>query len=154
MRIASALCAVAVLWVGGGMSGTVMAQPQSWEVVCDPECKMGQVILAQDQVVSRVLIYVLQGTEIIEVLLPLGISMLAPITVQVDGGPSYDVRIATCRASGCLGVVHNPDAAIATFRAGFDMQLGFTGFDDGGTYFFPYDLRGFTAAYRQYQNGG
>lgn len=129
-------------------------QAQSWEVACDPGCKMGQVIIADDRLVSRVLIHVLQGTEIIEVLLPLGISMLAPISVQVDGGTRYDVRIATCRADGCLGVVTTPAPVIEAFRRGLDMQLWFTGFEDGETYFFPYDLRGFSAAYRQYQEGG
>ena len=130
------------------------AQAQSWEVVCDPGCKMGQVIIADDRLVSRVLIHVLQDTEIVEVLLPLGISMLAPISMQVDGGTRYDIRIATCRADGCLGVATTPAPVIDAFRRGFDMQLWFTGFEDGETYFFPYDLRGFTAAYRQYQEGG
>lgn len=154
MRPLAALWLASLLWAGAGGLGPALAQTQGWQVVCDPACKMGQVILAQGEVASRVLIYELQGTEIIEVLLPLGISMLAPITVQIDGAARFDVQIATCRANGCLGVVRNPAAAIAAFRAGFDMELGFSGFDDGQSYVFAYDLRVFTAAYQQYQNGG
>lgn len=128
------------------------AKADTWQISCDQTCKVGQLVIADGRIVSRVLIHVLQGSEIIEVLLPLGISMLDPIAIQVDGGDRYDVRIATCRADGCIGIVRNSNRVIEEFRRGFDMQLHFTGFDDGGDYFFPYNLRGFTAAYNEYRS--
>jgi invasion protein IalB len=128
------------------------AQANTWQISCEQTCKVGQLVIADGRVVSRVIIHVLQGSEIVEVLLPLGISMLDPISIQIDGGDRYEVRIATCRADGCIGIVRSPNLVIQEFRRGFDMQLHFTGFDDGGGYFYPYDLRGFSAAYNEYRS--
>ena len=109
-------------------------------------------MIADGRVVSRVLIHALRGAEVVEVLLPLRISMLDPIFIIVDGGDRYDVRIVTCRADGCVGVVRSPNLVIEAFRRGLDMQLHFTGFDDGVGYYFPYNLRGFTSAYNEYRS--
>lgn len=158
-RVAATLLGVLVLVLVLGLSGVgelraqTAADASRWEVVCDTGCRMGQVVMSQGRIVSRVLVYQLSGTEIVEVSLPLGVSMLAPIYIQVDDEVRLNVRMATCRADGCLGVVTDTPAAIEAFRRGFDMQLWFTGFEDANEYFYPFDLRGFSAAYRAYSEG-
>ena len=154
-RVAATLLGVLVLGLSGVGELRAQTAPDAsrWEVVCDTGCRMGQVVMSQGRIVSRVLVYQLSGTEIVEVFLPLGVSMLAPIYIQVDDEVRLNVRMATCRADGCLGVVTDTPAAIDAFRRGFDMQLWFTGFDDAGEYFYPFDLRGFSAAYRAYSEG-
>lgn len=127
------------------------AQDSAWQTACDNgQCRLGQAYLVDGALVSRVLIQKIDATEIVEIRLPLGMSQLAKIVAEVDGEQQFDIRIAVCRADGCVGILPNPAAAIAAFKRGRELKLKFLGFDDGKVYFYPFDLNGFTAAYTQY----
>lgn len=133
--------------------GTPLAA-QTWEVGCDENgCRVGQAVITDGMPVARVLVLQMQGQEVVEVLFPLGVSLLTPVFLHVDEQDQFEVRTASCDESGCYGIVANPAAAIAAFKAGAEMKLRFTGFADGQTYFFPFTLSGFTAAYNRYRNG-
>lgn len=143
--------------VAGAMAALLPATAalaEGWVVGCKPGgCSVGQGVMAEDRLMARVLITELRGTEIVEVLFPLGVSLLTPVFLHIDDDQQFEVRVAACKENGCYGVIPDGASAVAAFKAGSEMKLRFTGFDDGKTYFFPFTLAGFTAAYGRYRNG-
>lgn len=143
-------------WLAAALS--LMAGPvaaEAWQIGCDATgCKVGQAIIEPDnRMVARVLVMQLQGDEVIEVLFPLGVSLLTPIVLQVDDRPPFEVRTASCDTSGCFGVVPDAAGAVAAFKAGADLKLRFTGFENGTSYYYSFTLIGFTDAYETYRKG-
>lgn len=130
------------------------AYGQAWEVGCDATgCKVGQAIVSDGTMEARVLVLQLQENEVIEVLFPLGVSLLSPLFLEVDGRQRFDIRTASCDGTGCYGIVTDAVGAVAAFKKGAEMKLHFTGFKDGAMYHFSFTLSGFTAAYDRYRSG-
>jgi invasion protein IalB len=62
---------------------------------------------------------------IMTILLPLGVQVTEPVTLQVDAGATERYPVQTCTQAGCLAGAPASDAVIGALRAGQSLKVAF-----------------------------
>ena len=81
------------------------------------------------------------------VVLPFGVAVAAPVTLQVSGDQiGEDFAFSTCLATGCITPVRFAAEEIGQLEEGLELQVGAQGVN-GRALALSLSLRGFTSAY-------
>lgn len=149
----------AVLLATAGPAGAAESGKkfQDWGVQCEtPEgadketCFIFQNLVMKDsgQRVLQVMVGHLQNDKPAAVLtLPLGISLVQGVSVQVDDGDKKRIPVQRCQKNGCIAGLLLDDDLLAAFKGGKKAQVTFY---DGRQrpVSVPVSLSGFTAGYQ------
>jgi invasion protein IalB len=110
------------------------AVPAAWRVECVGDgkvldCRALQHLVSGEnkQTIAILSVRVPADSKVPNMLiqLPLGIALVEPVQLQVDGGPTEKQSVQTCTAGGCfLGVPLN-DKLLAAMRSGKVLKLTF-----------------------------
>jgi invasion protein IalB len=108
--------------------------PAAWRVECASDGKvldcrtLLQAVNREDkQMVAQLSVRVPPDSKIPNLLiqLPLGISLVEPVQLQVDAGPVEKQAVQTCTASGCFVGMQLNDKLVASMRSGTTLKLTF-----------------------------
>jgi invasion protein IalB len=80
--------------------------------------------------------------------LPLGLDLVAGVTLRIDGEPWTKIPVRTCLAEGCVAGLLLADEDISRLKRGGRMGVVIQALD-GRAIAWPVTLSGFTAAYDQ-----
>lgn len=129
--------------------------PAAWRVECAGdgkvlECRAVQQVMGRDarQLIASVSVRHVPENKpsIMLVQLPLGLNLVEPVSIRVDGGAPERYPLQTCNSGGCFTSVAITDALLTAMRAGTDLKVLF---QDAGKKAIEvsFPLLGFSLAY-------
>jgi invasion protein IalB len=108
--------------------------PAAWRVECSGdgkvlECRaLLQIVNREDKhtiALLSVRVPADSKTPTLLIQLPLGIGLVEPVQLQVDGGPAEKQSVQTCTAGGCFAAMQLNDIFLASMRSGTTLKLSF-----------------------------
>jgi invasion protein IalB len=151
-----ALAAEELPTLSGG-AAPAAAQPPGWVSVCQStarnatlECRMEQraVLKQTGQTVASVTIRVPSDTRkpVLLISVPLGLSIEAGVTLDVDGAKGRTLPLQTCDSGGCYAGAPLPPDLLASMQKGDKLDVIFQNLDKAPIKLMM-PLAGFTDAY-------
>ena len=134
VRSASWLVALAALLSFHQASQAQDATPPAWRVECGGDGKvldcraLLQMVNREDkQTVALLTVRVPPDskTPTLLIQLPLGMSLVEPVQLRIDGGPVEKQSVQTCTAVGCFVGMPLADKFLASMRSGTTLKLIF-----------------------------
>ena len=134
------------------ISGAAAQEQTGWELKCNStKCQLEYQQIANEKVVTGILIYRVGDVDVLEFTVPLSISLQKGVTVRVDVNPDIRSTMLTCeQEKGCLGFITLEPIILDLFKGGENLQLIVQSFREKKYYAFTFTLSGFTAAYKGY----
>ena len=128
---------------------------QEWLVACKPtkECQMQQFIEVGGQQISRLLVYKVDDTEVLEFLVPLGINLQRPPVIQIDDKPARPTQMLECEVPGCRGFVTIDRELRTQMKRGLVLKLFIGNFKTKQELSINFTLLGFTKGYKVFSEG-
>ena len=113
------------------------------------ECFIGQAVDEQEsgqRALTAMVFKAPEGANVLRLMVPLGVLLLAGVNVAIDGANVGDVEYIACFPDGCMTEVALNDEVLGRFKAGSEAVV--TIFDLGERPVpLPVSLSGFTAAF-------
>jgi len=154
-------------WAGRGVisystSTQFMTSFDAWRVACPAadqkgvNCEMIQDVVDNEskQELVRIAIGKLpDGKPILDLTMPLGVSLEKPVGLVMGKEPARTVSYRTCLAQGCIADFPLDDKLMASLNAGEDGNILITSLASEKPIAIPLSLKGYRAARRVYDNG-
>ena len=128
---------------------------EDWVVQCRVQngqngpCRMGQGVRSSDndqEIMQVIVARSPQQGPIMNVVVPLGVNLQAPLQVGVDGNQLGQADYVSCVQRGCVARMQVSDGMLSAMKQGRRLQITLTG-QRGNTRTVPASLLGFTDAY-------
>jgi invasion protein IalB len=154
-------------WAGRGVTGyststQFMTNFDSWRVACPAadqkgvSCEMIQDVVDNDshqELVRIALLKMPDGKPIMDLTMPLGVSLDHDVGLVMGTEPVRTVKYRTCLAQGCVADFPLDDKLLASLNAGKDGNILITGLNSDKPIAIPLSLKGYGQAKHAYDNG-
>jgi invasion protein IalB len=155
------IAAVVVLWSAAGFGQTLPGGANElqethgdWRVICAQQAATRTCSFSQQQTAkeSRQLVVGVElratSADTVEgtLVLPFGLAVSRPVTLQVDEGAAMPLAFRTCLPIGCLVPLAFEPATVSALRKGATLQVKTTA-DNAQEVAFRISLRGFSSAF-------